>query len=249
MACFNAILFIFSPDHLMQSRMPKYRPEQYNGKERNDRMSIILTIEPQPRKKNQYILTLDDGRTFFVHEEVIVKHGLHSKMEIDEARLKSWIWEANVKIASDMALHYLEYRTRTKKQLHDYLKRKGFEEPVVEEAARKMEKYRFLDDKEYARRWVQSKKTGKPTGRRKIAYELRGKGISQDILESALTALTVEEEQQQAVKLAEKLALKHKALPSRERMAKISQALMRRGFDWETTSWALRQLSHDEMEE
>ena len=212
-------------------------------------MSIILAIEPQPRKKNQYTLTLDDGRTFSVHEEVIVKHRLQSGMEIEEAQLRSRIWEANLKIAGDMALRYLEYRTRTKKQLQDYLKRKGFEQPVVEETARKMEEYRFLDDNEYARRWVQSKKTGKPTGRRRIAYELKSKGIGQDTLESALAALTIEEEQQQAGKLAEKAALKYKHLPHRERMAKISQMLMRRGFDWEVTNWALRHLSLDEQEE
>jgi SOS response regulatory protein OraA/RecX len=46
--------------------------------------------------------------------------------------------------------------------------------------------------------------------------------------------------------LAEKAALKYKHLPHRERMAKISQTLLRRGFDWEVTGWVLRQLSSDE---
>ena len=105
-----------------------------------------------------------------------------SYTHLDEAQLRSRIWEANVKTASDLALNYLTYRSRTKKQLYDYLKRKGFEESALEEVIRRMEEYRFLDDGEFARRWVQSKKTGKPVGRRKIAYELKSKGIAQDVL-------------------------------------------------------------------
>ena len=209
-------------------------------------MGVILTIEPQPRRKNQYTLTLDDSRSFSVHKEVIAKYGLKSGMDIDEEQLQSRIWEANVKTASDLALNYLGYRTRTKKQLCDYLKRKGFDQPVIEETVRKMEEYGFLNDEEFARRWVQSKKTGKPTGRRKVAYELKIKGIPQDIVESALDTLTLEEERTQAIKLAEKAALKYKELPHRERMAKISQVLMRRGFDWEVVGWVLRHLPDDE---
>lgn len=217
-------------------------------KERDDLMSIILAIEPQPRKKDQYTLTLDDDRCFSVNKEIIVKYRLQSGTEINEEQLRSRIWEANVKTASDLALNYLTYRSRTKKQLYDYLKRKGFEESELEEVIRRMEEYRFLDDGEFARRWVQSKKTGKPVGRRKIAYELKSKGIAQDVLESALDTLTVEEEQQQACKLAEKAALKYRHLPYRQRMAKISQALLRRGFDWEIISCALRYISGEENE-
>ncbi len=212
-------------------------------------MGVILAIEPQPRRKNQYTLTLDDGRSYSVHNEVIVKYGLKSGMEIDEEQLESRIWEANVKTASDLALNYLGYRTRTKKQLCDYLKRKGFDQSVIEEAARKMEDYRFLDDEDFARQWVQSKKTGKPTGRRKIAYELKLKGISQEIVESTLDSLTIEDEQKQAARLAEKAVIKYEDLPYRERMAKISQTLMRRGFDWEIVSWVLRHLPQDDQTE
>ena len=210
-------------------------------------MGIILAIDPQPRRKNQYTLTLDDGRSFSVHKEVIAKYGLKSGMEIDEEKLQSRIWEANLKTASDLALNYLGYRTRTKKQLCDYLIRKGFDQPVIEETVKKMEEYRFLDDEEFARRWVQSKKIGKPAGRRKIAYELKLKGISQDIVESALNTLTAEEEQEQAAKLAEKAVIKYKHLPHKERMGKISQMLMRRGFDWEIVSRVLRHLPQDDQ--
>ncbi|HCS73853.1 MAG TPA: hypothetical protein DIW17_08260 [Clostridiales bacterium] len=208
-------------------------------------MFNILAIEPQPRKKKNYTLTLDDGRAFSVHEEVIVRYRLKSGMQLSEDQLQTWIWEANVKIAQDLALHYLGYRVRTRKQLCDYLERKGFDPPVIEEAADKMEEYRFIDDREYARNWVQSKKYGSPAGRRKIAYELQNKGISHEITEEALTGLSEEEELKQALKLAEKYKLKYQNLPVHEGNAKIAQALQRRGFDWGLVNQVLNQLMRD----
>ena len=106
----------------------------------------------------------------------------------------------------------------------------------------------FKTVEEFALRWVESRKTGRPAGRRKIAYELKAKGIDEETLESALNTLTEEEEQEQALKLAEKASLRYKHLPSRERMARISQTLMRRGFGWDIVERALRQLPDDEPE-
>jgi regulatory protein len=211
-------------------------------------LNIILSIQPKPRRKDQYVLALDDGRSFSVHKEVVAKYRLKSGMEIDEERLNFYIWEANLKTAGDLALKYLGYRSRTKKQLYDYLKRKGFEDPVVDKTIEKMQEYGFLNDEEFALRWVESRKTGRPAGRRKIAYELKAKGIDEETLESALNTLTEEEEQEQALKLAEKASLRYKHLPSRERMARISQTLMRRGFGWDIVERALRQLPDDEPE-
>ncbi len=208
-------------------------------------MFTIIAIEPKPRKKKNYTLILDDGRDFSVHDEVIIKYKLKSGMEISEEQLKTWIWEANVKIAQDMALSYLGYRMRTRKQLSDYLEKKGFDPDVIEEAANKMEEYRFIDDKEYAKSWVRSKKTGQPAGRRKIAYELKSKGISQEISEEALTTLSEEEELKQAIKLAEKYHTKYKNFATHEQKAKIAQAIQRRGFDWNIVSQAMNHLIKD----
>ncbi|HHU77614.1 MAG: regulatory protein RecX [Caldicoprobacterales bacterium] len=209
-------------------------------------MYTIVSIERQPRQKNQFTLTLDDGSSLSLHREVIAKHRISTGMTVDDEQLKAWIREGNSKSAVESAMYYLTWRTRTRKQLLDYLSRKGFEAEAAEEAVRKMEEYGFLNDEKYALDWVQSRKTGKPAGRRKIAYELRSKGISQDILDQALDNLTAEDEFRQAMKLAEKAFERHRSLPLRERMAKTSQTLQRRGFEWELISRVLRKLADSE---
>ncbi|HHY81202.1 MAG TPA: hypothetical protein GX505_00790 [Clostridiales bacterium] len=208
-------------------------------------MNTITAIEPRNKRNKSYELALDDGRTFCVDEEVVVKHGLKPGMLINEEQLREWIWEADIRAACDLALHYLGFRMRTRKQLYDYLKRKGFNEPVIEEVICKMEEYRFLDDEEYALRWIQSRKLSQPSGRRKIAYELMNKGIARDVLETALDTVTQEEEEELVCQLAEKYYAKYSNLPGKECMAKVSQALLRRGFDWDIISRAIRRLDVD----
>jgi len=206
-------------------------------------MSIITAIELKNNRNKGYELVLDDGRAYSVNAEVIVKHGLKAGMAIEEEQLREWIREADLRAAFDLALHYLGYRMRTRRQLYDYLMKKGFEEQVIEETLLKMEEYRFLDDEEFALRWIQSRKASQPSGRRKIAYELMNKGVAQDVLESALDSLTEEEEEDQACRLAEKYSVKYSKLPDKERIGKISQALLRRGFEWDVISKAIRHIN------
>ena len=49
-------------------------------------MNIILSIQPKPRRKDQYVLALDDGRSFQCTRK-LAKYRLKSGMEIDEERL------------------------------------------------------------------------------------------------------------------------------------------------------------------
>ncbi len=212
-------------------------------------MPIILSIKPQPRKGKVYQLTMDDGRTFSFHEEVIARHSLKSHMELEESELMEKKRESDRKIAFDLALRYLGYQKRTRRQLSDYLGRKGFEPEIIEETAARMEEYRFVNDREYAVSWVESRKRGQPAGRRKIECELKNKGISEEVLNDALSGYTEEEEFRQALRLAEKYRKKHDNLPVRERMAKIGQALQRRGFDWETISRAVQSVTREESAE
>jgi regulatory protein len=211
-------------------------------------MSTIVSIEPLPRRKGGYTLTLDDGRTISIHEEVIVKYKLKSGMELDDDQLEKWILEADAKMAYDMALRYLAFRSRSRKQLCDYLTRKGFNSQAIEAAAGKLEEYGFLNDQDFAIRYVKDKNLGKPAGRRLIAHELQSKGISQDVLDNALSHFSEKEELEQAIRLAMKYQKRFEGVPSKESRVKIARALQRRGFGWEAVKNALQQLQCDDEE-
>jgi len=209
-------------------------------------MSTIINIEPVRRKRNTYLLTLDDGTVHTLHEEVIVKYRLKSGKEVDPADLSQWVYEADVKVAFDMSLKFLGYRARSSKELTDYLKKKGFDGRVMEAVLEKLTDYSFVDDEAFADRWVKDRLAGKPVGKRWIAGELKNKGIKQETIDKALDAVDEQSEFERALVLGRKYHAKYAALPPRVQRGKIGQAIMRRGFDWETARAVVNRLVSDE---
>ncbi len=205
-------------------------------------MNIITSIEPRRRMRGAYVLELDDGRRLNLHEEVIVKNKLHVGLELDPKRLAEWIYEADIKLAYDRALTYLSYRSRSRKELADYLAKKEYSKRVIEAVIEKLVDYKFIDDQGFAQRWVRDRTSGKPVGKRYIENELRNKGIDQELIDQALADIDQESEYNRALVLGQKYFNRHKDLEKQALRGKIGQALMRRGFDWETTSRVINKL-------
>lgn len=135
-------------------------------------------------------------------------------------------------------LRFLSFRDRTEKEVREKLKNKGIDEETAEEAILWLKEEGLLDDRNFARRWVEERK-GR-FGADRLLRELLQKGVKREIAEEAIRDLTHEEEFETALKLAEKrLRL---LPPGPKRRAKISSFLQRRGFSWEIIEDILRVL-------
>lgn len=197
-------------------------------------MTMIISIEPRKRMRGTYLLDLDDGRQFTLHEEVIIKYRLEIGMGVDPEQLSGWIYEADIKLAYDRALKYLSYRSRSRKEIADYLAKREFSDQAIGAVLDKLQDYKFIDDEVFAQRWVKNRIGGKPVGKRWIANELKNKGIDQQLIDKALDEVGEESEYERAYILGEKYYNKYRKLAKREMCGKVGQALMRRGFDWDT---------------
>ncbi|MCR4605537.1 MAG: recombination regulator RecX [Eubacterium sp.] len=96
------------------------------------------------------------------------------------------------KNASAKALKLLLHQDRTKAGLADKLKNAGFSQKATEFAIEYASGYGYLDDKRYAQKYVEYKKTTK--SRMEIIYKLREKGVSEYDMEEALESYTSEDE-------------------------------------------------------
>lgn len=129
--------------------------------------------------------------------------------------------------AKDVIFRYLSFRARSEEELKRHLSRKGFPEATVEAALEWARDYRLIDDNEFAARWVESRKLSKPMGKRRLAHELREKGISEDIVANNLADFSTEEEHGLALSLAE-ARLNRATRPIAPE--KLMGWLLRRGF-------------------
>lgn len=91
--------------------------------------------------------------------------------------------------AKDYAYRLLNYRPRGEKELADRLKRKKFEPEIIAPVVAFLREVNYLNDAEFARFWVNSRISGKPMGPARIRYELKNKGVAEEIIDAALNSL------------------------------------------------------------
>ncbi len=139
------------------------------------------------------------------------------------------------------AIRYVSFRPRSKKELSDFLNKKLTRWKVsgaglLVKVIARMEELGYADDQKFAEWWVSQRTEFKPKGNRYIQMELRGKGVPDDVIVSALAlrgSVSLLAAAKQAV--AKKLHVWAK-LPVLERRKKIYEYLARRGFDSNTIS-------------
>lgn len=130
----------------------------------------------------------------------------------------------------EQALCLLEYADRTEQQLRQKLKEKDCPEDEIEETISFLKEYRYIDDAEYAKRYVRACSYRKSV--RQIRADLEQKGIGREEVTRALQENPVEEEKQ-----IQQLLKKRGYCPG-ERMEdtsyrKMMGALARKGFSYD----------------
>lgn len=125
------------------------------------------------------------------------------------------------------------------------IKRKGLDGHEADMVLERLVRERFVDDARYARCFARDKSRLSGWGPRKIAYVLASKGISRDVVNSALAELDPEESD---ARMREVLMLKWKALSAKYPDAECRPRLLRyavsRGYDYAAVERFIGSLSH-----
>lgn len=96
--------------------------------------------------------------------------------------------------ARDAALHLLSFRARTVTEMERRLRKKDFEESVVAEVVAWLLDLGYLDDREFARQFLEERLRRRPRGPFALVQELRKRGVDRHVAEEVLDALMSERE-------------------------------------------------------
>jgi regulatory protein len=118
-----------------------------------------------------------------------------------------------------------------------FLRGKAFPQEAIAQAVERLEQAGYLDDAAFARFWVQDREQFKPRSQHALRYELRQKGVSDEIIVQALGELDDEAAAWRAV--AGRLP-RWAGLPREEFRQKVAGYLSRRGFDYGTIAVILK---------
>lgn len=123
--------------------------------------------------------------------------------------------------AKNSALKFLSFRNRSVKEVRDYLVKKKFAPAEIAETIDNLIELKFLNDEKFAEEWVEIRTRIKPSGPIKLKFELRQKGIDEEIIKK-VTKLDYSP-------IIKALALRY----SHKDRQKMTGFLGRRGFTWD----------------
>ncbi len=84
--------------------------------------------------------------------------------------------------AFNSAVRYLSLRARSTKEIEDYLAKKGFVDNVISQTILRLTELNFLNDEEFGKSFARSRQQYKGKSKYFISYELKRKGISDDVI-------------------------------------------------------------------
>ena len=206
-------------------------------------MPRITSIEPQKKRKNRFNIFLDEQFAFAADESILAKYRLRVGQELLPLQIEKLIKENELGKLMDQSLRFLSYRPRSEKEVVDYLIGKisqkenikysqAKESPLIKQVVLKLKKYKYLDDFEFANWLVRSRIRSKPQGLSLIKFDLKKKGIDNEIINSIIAKYP---DQTTLAKRAIKKKLANwQKLPKGDFKKKIYQYLASRGFNFET---------------
>jgi len=159
--------------------------------------------------------------------------------------------EEAVREAQEIALRALERTRRTRRELERRLKERGIDVIAAREALNRLERVGLIDDLEYARAFLREKLGRRAVGARMLRGQLVARGVSGAMADQVMAELASTEdaggasnrtELERAQRAAMQFARRYAGLDPRTRRQRLSAALVRRGFDYDTVSEALRAL-------
>ena len=208
-------------------------------------MDVITAIR---RERGKMRITINDATEVLVPLLLFRERPLSEGQPLNLEEYDQWLMVRQYRHALDKAVAALAARACSRKEIEGKLFRIGYRPCTVEMVLYKLEREHLLDDADFARQWVEAR--CKKLGRRRIAQELRQKGISAEQTDEALKQVDEEEQLACAASLASKALGRAKSGEDPRKTAqRIIAAIVRRGYGYDVARKALQQVMDSITEE
>jgi regulatory protein len=166
---------------------------------------VITRVEPLRPRGLRVTVHLDRGDPVEVSLEALER----SRLGVGDplaANTRHHLLNADADIrVREAALHLISHRARTRTELVRRLHQKGFRSERIDPCLDRLEEKGLIDDDAVAAAFVRDRLRHRPRGRARLSAELRAKGLSGDVAQSAIAAV-FEDERVDDTKLAVEVA-------------------------------------------
>lgn len=145
---------------------------------------LVTDITEQKRDTGKLNIFIDGEYVFALLKEDVAYFKIKIGEELSQKTF-DYISETLVYIkAQDTALYYIGYKMRTEKEVIKKLMEKEFSQDTINKVMDFLRKYNYINDEEYAEKYFRHRQKSSPRSSYAIKYELKQKGICDDILEN-----------------------------------------------------------------
>lgn len=187
-------------------------------------------LKYKKKRNGQYEIQLDSGKNLCLYEEVILNFSLLLKKNIDEEELDEILLSNQEYDVYYVALKSLKNRFKSVKELRISLLKKEYPVESVESAIHKLLSQGYLDDRSFAKAYINTQMITTSKGPKKIEKELLEKGVSRDIIVDELAIFTKDEQIIKIEKIANRLVRSNRSRGGIVLRKKIIQDLHNMGY-------------------
>lgn len=198
---------------------------------------IVTDIKQQVKRQDRYSIFVDEKYAFSLSENELMNSGLRIGREYTQAELDELVQKAILDKAYMRSLDLLARRARSEWELRDYLKRKDYDEPVIQATMERLEKAGYVDDYAFAKAWIENRHLLKSVSRRKLWQELKQKRIADDII-----SLVLEEDDTDELSTLRQLVEKKRQQSRYQDHDKLLAFLIRQGYGYDDVKTVMAEL-------
>lgn len=181
----------------------------------------------QALTKQKYRIFLDGESAFTVYKGELSRYHLEEGAVLPPEVYEELVNGVLKKRAILRAMHILERTDKTEAQLRKKLEESEYPKEAVESAIAYVTSYGYLDDRRYAKHYIEWKKQGK--GKARLKMELAQKGISREIIEEVLESTDFGETREMIRQIILKKRKTNIPMNEKEKQ-RLYGFLMRKGF-------------------
>lgn len=201
-------------------------------------MRTITLLERQQKNQGRVNVYLDGEFAFGLNELDAAE--LRKGQQLSDADIAALQSKDAVDRAVEKGIQLLAYRPRSTQEIRQHLTHKAIAPDVAEAAIQHLTDRGYLDERAFARFWIENRTAFKPLGPQALQYELRQKGVAPHIIRELLDELVDVEDA--AYRAAHSQIRRLRGQTRQTFTQKLGQLLQRRGFSYAVASQVIRRL-------
>lgn len=208
-------------------------------------MPVITSIEKQKRRRRVDV-HVDGVYALSLSLDVAVESRLAVGAELSPILRKQIEAEDQRRGAIEASLRMLSMHARSRQELSDRLKRRGFRAAAREAALTRMSELGYLNDEAFARLVVESRQASTPRSQRALVFELSRKGVDPEL---AMAAVATVSDADAAYDAAQRRLRGLRSLDHQTFTRRLGSFLASRGFSYGIASNAIERCWRELAEE